>query len=90
MASPNPREIGLPSVQALESSSNLSLQPASTPYYVISPQEIAADRDSPLRTTKRTGTVFKGFWNNSIVAVKILSNDSPVDVRNISFTNFEC
>lgn len=57
-----------------------SPQPRSTPHYIIGAQEITADRESQLGTSRRTGSVFKGFWNNNVVAVKVLSNETPVDV----------
>jgi hypothetical protein len=58
--------------------------PNSNPHYVIATQEITADQDAPLGAPRRTGSVFKGFWNNSLVAVKILSNDTPADVGYLS------
>jgi hypothetical protein len=70
-----PVPVPVPSLPA----SNLS-QSASTPHYIIAAREITADRDSPLGSNRRTGSVFKGSWNNSVVAVKVLSNETPVDV----------
>jgi hypothetical protein len=83
MESPDSGEVGLPSVQAPVLPSNPSPQSDSTPHYIISAQEITADRDSPLGTAKRTGSVFKGLWNNSIVAIKVLSNETSGDVGQI-------
>ena len=76
----NTRRIDLLSVKASRHPSNFSSQSVSTPHYVIPTQEIAADRDSPLGANRRTGCVFKGFWNNSVVAVKVLAVDTPIDV----------
>jgi hypothetical protein len=59
--------------------------PASTPHYVIATQDITADRESPLGTPRRAGSVYKGFWNNSLVAVKVLSNDTSLDVGRLSY-----
>jgi hypothetical protein len=53
---------------------------ALAPHYIIAPEEIVADRDSPLGLGRRNGGVFKGFWNNSLVGIRLLSNDTPVDV----------
>jgi hypothetical protein len=60
-----------------------SPEPGSTPPYIISPEEVTADaeNDSVAPTTRRPGRVFKGLWNNSTVAIKVLSNETPVDVR---------
>jgi hypothetical protein len=58
--------------------------PAATPHYVIATQDITADRESPLGTPRRAGSVYKGFWNNSLVAVKVLSNDTSLDVGRLS------
>jgi hypothetical protein len=58
--------------------------PPSTPHYIIATHEITADPDASMGSTRRTGSVFKGFWNNSLVAVKVLSSETPVDVRRIS------
>ena len=56
-------------------------QPRSSPHYLIGAQEITADRESQLGTnSRRTGTVFKGFWNDKVVAVKVLSNEIQVNV----------
>jgi hypothetical protein len=49
-----------------------------TPQYIIAAEEVTADRDAPLG--RGSTKVFKGFWNNSLVAVKILSDESPIDV----------
>jgi hypothetical protein len=83
METPNSHDAELVSSQALSHPSEHSSQPASTPHYVIATQEITADRDCPLGKNKRTGSVFKGFWNNSLVAVKFLSNETQVDVGRV-------
>jgi hypothetical protein len=60
---------------------SVSSQLALTPHYIIAPEEIVADRYSPLGVGRRNhGGVFKGFWNNSLVGIRLLSNDTPVDV----------
>jgi hypothetical protein len=60
---------------------SVSSQLALTPHYIIAPEEIRiVDRDSPLGVGRRNGGVFKGSWNNSLVGIKLLSNDTPVDV----------
>lgn len=61
-------------------SPSVSSQLALTPHYIIAPEEIVADRDSPLGVGRRNGGVFKGFWNNSLVGIRFLSNDAPMDV----------
>ena len=63
-------------------SSQLALTQA---HYIIAPEEITADQDSPLGVGRRNGRVFKGTWNNSLVAIKLLSNDTPVDVSGQRF-----
>ena len=79
MESSNSRDVELPFTYTL-GPSNVSSQPTSTPHYIIAAQEITADRESQLGSARRTGSVFKGFWNNSVVAVKVLSSETPVDV----------
>jgi len=49
------------------------------PHYIIAPEEITADQESPLGVGRRNGRVFRGIWNNSLVAIRLLSNDTPVD-----------
>jgi hypothetical protein len=83
MDSPNTRDAEPPSGQAPGLSSAPQLQPQSTPHYIVAAQDITTDRDSRLGTSKRSSSVFKGFWNNSLVAVKILSNEAPTDVSRI-------
>jgi serine/threonine protein kinase len=63
-------------VESSNPSTNLSS--SSTSPYLIAGEEITTDRKSPLGRNRR-GRVFKGFWNDSVVAVKILSNDTSVD-----------
>jgi hypothetical protein len=75
-------ETGVPLGEALVSpsfseSSQFALAQA---HYLIPPEEITADRDSPLGVGRRNGSVFKGIWNNSLVAIRVLSNDTPLDV----------
>jgi hypothetical protein len=53
---------------------------SSRSHYIIASEEIIANRDSPLGLRKRNGGVFKGFWNNSLVAIRYLSNETPLDV----------
>jgi hypothetical protein len=36
--------------------------------------------DFPLGRTRLPGTVFRGYWNDSLVAVKVLSDEAPLDV----------
>jgi hypothetical protein len=79
MESSTTRDIDLPFAYA-SGPSNVSSQPTSTPHYIIAAQEISADRESQLGSARRTGSVFKGFWNSSVVAVKVLSSETPVDV----------
>lgn len=50
-----------------------------TSHYVIAAEEITTDRN-PLLGKNRSERVFKGFWNDSLVAVKALSDQIPVDV----------
>jgi len=76
MESPTSNDVELPPV-------NHPAQHASTPHYVISPQDVIVDRNAPLQTTGRSGNVFKGSWSNGLVAVKILSNDTPANVSQI-------
>jgi len=59
---------------------SVSSRLALTPHYIITPEEITTDQDSPLGVGRRNGGVFKGFWNNSLVGIRLLSNDTPVDV----------
>jgi hypothetical protein len=82
MESPTSNDVELPPVQNLNHPANLSQRP-STPHYVISPQDVTVDRNAPLQTTGCSGNVFKGSWSNGVVAVKILSNDTPADVSQI-------
>lgn len=84
MESPTSCEDELLTPKASRLPSDISLESAQTPHYVIATQEVTADPDSPLGT-KRTGigSVFKGSWNNSIVAVKLLSKETPGDVGRI-------
>ena len=86
MESPKSLDVELPPVAVLdlplEDDRSLS-QPVPVPQYVISPQEVTIDRGAPLGTTRRGGNVFTGSWSNGVVAVKILSNDAPVDVTQI-------
>jgi hypothetical protein len=86
MQSPRSSDVELPSAQASGLSSTLYSQPTGrpTPRHVIAAQEVTADRNCRLGTSKRTGNVFKGFWNNSLVAVKMLPKETPVDVGQIS------
>jgi hypothetical protein len=58
-----------------------------TPPYIISAEEVIADQDQPSSVNRRTGSVLKGFWNNSLVGIKVLSNDTPVDVSKRYFNN---
>jgi hypothetical protein len=83
MESSNSRDVELPFTYT---PSNASSQPTSTPHYIIAAQEITADRESQLGSARRTGSVFKGFWNNSVVAVKVLSSETPVDVGRSSLS----
>jgi hypothetical protein len=59
---------------------SVSSQLALTPHYIIAPEEIIADQDSPLGVERRNGGVFKGFWNSSLVSIRLLANDMPMDV----------
>jgi hypothetical protein len=40
---------------------------------------------------RRVGSVFRGYWNDSLVAVKLLCDEAPVNVnaRFISFSEYE-
>jgi serine/threonine protein kinase len=49
-----------------------------TSHYLIAAEEITTDRNSPLGKN-RSGRVFKGFWNDNLVAVKVLSDQTAVD-----------
>jgi hypothetical protein len=80
-------ESDIPSLKASDPAEvqplSASPEPASTVPYIISPEEVTADaeKDSLVPSTRRAGSVFKGLWNNSTVAIKILSNGTPTDVR---------
>ena len=52
-------------------------------HYVMAAEEIKIDKKSPLGKNRR-GRVFKGSWNESLVAVKILSDETPVVVSRFS------
>lgn len=54
-----------------------------TPQYLIPPEEIVTDQTSPLGKNRR-GRVFKGFWNNNPISVKVLSDETSVDVSRSS------
>jgi len=44
-------------------------------------EQVVLDRDAPpLGGSRKAGNVFKATWNNTIVAVKLLSKETPVDV----------
>jgi hypothetical protein len=45
---------------------------------IIPPEEIAIDYLPG--HTRRVGTVFRGYWNDSLVAVKVLSDEAPENV----------
>jgi hypothetical protein len=62
-----------------------SSRPVKAPY-VITPEEISAEQDSPIGITRHTGnlTVVKGFWNARVVGIKVLSNDTKMDVSGSS------
>ncbi|KDQ55609.1 hypothetical protein JAAARDRAFT_324033 [Jaapia argillacea MUCL 33604] len=82
MASPGSGESDVASVHTthypgrLQNSTN---QSTPLPHWVIPSREVNAYRDSPLGIAKGGGSVFKGSWAGSLVAVKILSSKTPVD-----------
>ena len=52
--------------------------------YTIPAEEINADRGFPLgKNTLRTtsASVFRGSWNESLVAVRVLPKETAVEVR---------
>jgi hypothetical protein len=50
-----------------------------TSHHFIAAEDIVTDQTSPLGKNRR-GRVFKGFWNDSLVSVKVLSDEASVDV----------
>lgn len=71
-----------PAAGHVESSYPPSHPPNLTSHYLIALEEIVADQNPQLRRSRR-GHVSKCFWNDNVVAVKILSDDALVDVSRL-------
>lgn len=80
-----------PSIDNIDNSlpqSQAPLAEPTTPHWIVPTEQVAADSDAPLGGSRRAGNVFKGTWNNTVVAVKILSKDTSVDVSLLSAVSF--
>lgn len=80
-------EIQLQSGEGSAIRSNASPRPDLAPHYIISAHEITVDQTSHLGGMIM-GRVFKGRWNNSVVAVKFLSQETLMDVGQISVVSW--
>lgn len=70
-----------------KSAMSFNAVPTSIPsqHYIIASEDVSVDQATPLGAVKHNGKVFKGYWNESVVAVKFLKSDIPGEVRNLFF-----
>jgi hypothetical protein len=55
----------------------------SSQHYIIASEDVSVDQTKPLGIVKRNGRVFKGYWNDSVVVVKLLKTEIPGEVRKL-------
>jgi hypothetical protein len=75
MESPSSNEANIPPL----ATRNISPIVVLAPQYIIAADEVTVDQDLPLGKGSTNG--FRGLWNNSLVAIKVLSDESALDVR---------
>lgn len=53
----------------------------SSQHYMIASEDVSVDQTNPLGPAQRNGRVLKGYWNDSVVAVKLLKSEIPGEAR---------